>query len=205
MKILNLLTKGTEYTSNVYLITGTWNTLDDVNTLIDVGRDPGILPGLMAASTGFGKKRVAQVILTHSHYDHVTLLPLICDMFNPVVRAASPFFEGVDVILKGGEHVKLGDRDFEIIYTPGHSNDSICLYCRQEGVLFSGDAPLVIHTTDGTYEPEFISALERLCSMDIRSLYFGHGPPLLDGCNEVLNESLENVRKSRCPNIFFTR
>ncbi len=197
MKILNLFSKGTQYTSNVYLVTGTWNALTDVNTLIDTGRDPSIIPRLMAASTGVGKKRVEQVILTHSHYDHVTLLPLICDLFNPVVRAASSFFEGVDVILKGGENVKLGDRDFEIIYTPGHSNDSICLYCRQDGVLFSGDTPLVIRSTDGTYEPEFITALESLCSRDIRSVYFGHGPPLFDRCNEILKESFENVRKSR--------
>lgn len=197
MKILNLFSKGTQYTSNVYLVTGTWNALTDVNTLIDTGRDPSIIPRLMAASTGVGKKRVEQVILTHSHYDHVTLLPLICDLFNPVVCAASSFFEGVDVILKGGENVKLGDRDFEIIYTPGHSNDSICLYCRQDGVLFSGDTPLVIRSTDGTYEPEFITALGNLCSRDIRSVYFGHGPPLFDRCNEILKESFENVRKSR--------
>ncbi|MFA5347131.1 MAG: MBL fold metallo-hydrolase [Methanoregula sp.] len=196
MKILNLFTKGTQYTSNVYLVTGTWNTLNDVNTLIDTGRDTAILPGLMAASTGLGKKRIEQVVLTHSHYDHVTLLPLICDMFSPTVLAASPFLEGVDVILKGGETVRLGDRDFEIIYTPGHSNDSICLYCSQDGVLFSGDTPLVIHTTDGTYEPEFICALETLCSRDIRSIYFGHGPPLFDRCNEILKESLRNVRKN---------
>jgi glyoxylase-like metal-dependent hydrolase (beta-lactamase superfamily II) len=197
MKILNLFAKGTEYSSNVYLVTGTWNTLSDMNTLIDVGRDPSIIPGLEAASTGLGKKKVEQVILTHSHYDHVTLLPLICSMFSPVVYAASPFFEGVDIIVKGGEHVTIGDRDFEVIYTPGHSNDSICLYCRQEGVLFSGDTPLVIHTTDGTYEPEFIGALETLCNRDIRSIYFGHGPPLFNGCNEILKESLENVRKSK--------
>jgi glyoxylase-like metal-dependent hydrolase (beta-lactamase superfamily II) len=196
MKIINLFTKGTQYTSNVYLVTGTWNTLADVNTLIDTGRDPAILPTLMAASTGVGKKRVEQVILTHSHYDHVTLLPLICDMFNPVVRAASPFVERVDVILKGGEQVKVGDRDFEIIYTPGHSNDSICLYCRQEGVLFSGDTPVIIRSTGGTYETEFISALESLCSRDIQAIYFGHGPPVFEGCNEILKESLENVRKS---------
>jgi glyoxylase-like metal-dependent hydrolase (beta-lactamase superfamily II) len=168
-----------------------------VNTLIDTGRDPVILPGLLEASTGVGKKRVEQVILTHSHYDHVTLLPLICDMFNPVVLAASPFVERVDVILKGGEIVKVGDRDFEIIYTPGHSNDSICLYCRQDGVLFSGDTPVIIRSRGGTYEPEFISALESLCSRDIHSIYFGHGPPLIEDCNQILKESLENVRKSK--------
>lgn len=196
MKIINLFTKGTQYTSNVYLVTGTWNTLADVNTLIDAGRDPVILPRLMEASTGVGKKRVEQVIITHSHYDHVTLLPVICDMFHPMVLAASPFVERINVILKGGEIVKVGDRDFEIIFTPGHSNDSICLYCRKDGVLFSGDTPVIIRSAGGTYEPEFIRALESLCRRDIHSIYFGHGPPLTEGCNEILKESLENVRKS---------
>jgi hypothetical protein len=61
MKIINLFTKGTQYTSNVYLVTGTWNTLADVNTLIDTGRDPAILPTLMAASTGVGKNELSRL------------------------------------------------------------------------------------------------------------------------------------------------
>ena len=70
MKIINLTENSTVYTSNVYLVLGSWNSLSDVNTLFDVGRDPNILEILNNTSTGFGKKRVEQVVLTHSHYDH---------------------------------------------------------------------------------------------------------------------------------------
>ena len=43
MKIINLTEKSTVYTANVYFILGNWNALPDVNTLIDVGRDPQII------------------------------------------------------------------------------------------------------------------------------------------------------------------
>jgi glyoxylase-like metal-dependent hydrolase (beta-lactamase superfamily II) len=195
MKIRNLFLCGPEYTSNVYLVTGTWNALTDVNTLVDVGRDPAIIDEIMAASTGVGKKRVERVILTHSHYDHTSLLPRIHELFAPKVYAASASLPGVDVILKGGEHLKMGDRDFEVIATPGHSNDSICLYCAEDRVLFAGDTPVIIRTPDGSYTPEFIDALEIICSKTITAVYFGHGPPLLEQCNELLKTSLKNVRR----------
>ena len=93
MKILNLTTDSKIYTSNVYLITGTWNAIDDVNTLIDVGRDPSVIDKINSASTGVGKRRVEQVVLTHGHYDHASLLPRIREVFNPVVYAFSYFLE----------------------------------------------------------------------------------------------------------------
>lgn len=195
MKIQNLYQKEAEYSSNVYLVTGTWNTLSDVNTLVDVGRTKTIIAELLAASTGVGKKRVEQVILTHSHYDHVSLLPVIQEMFSPRIYAASASFQGVDVVLHGGERIRMGDRECEVIATPGHSNDSICVYCEEEGVLFAGDTPLIIRTPGGSYEPEYIAALETICGKNIHTIYFGHGPPLQEKCNEILKESLENVRK----------
>lgn len=194
MKILNLTSDSKTYTSNVYLVTGTWNAIDDVNTLIDVGRDPFVIEKINNASTGVGKHRVERVILTHSHYDHASLLPQIREMFNPVVYAFSPFLDGVDNLLKDGEMVKAGDRMFEIIYTPGHSNDSICIYCEEDHVLFAGDTAVIITSTNGSYDEDFISALERLCRRDIRSIYFGHGKPLFDNCNERIRASLKMVR-----------
>jgi glyoxylase-like metal-dependent hydrolase (beta-lactamase superfamily II) len=197
MKILNLFKKSPDYSSNVYLVTGTWNTLEDVNTLVDVGRDKEILKRLLDASTGVGKKRVEQVVLTHSHFDHVSLLTVIVEMFHPRVYAASPFMECVDTILRGGEHLRMGDRDFEVIRTPEHSNDSICFYCEEEGILFVGDTPLLIRAPGGSYSEEFIQVLERFCRKDIRAIYFGHGEPLLDNCNKMLRTSLDNARQSK--------
>jgi len=197
MKILNLFELSSEYSSNVYLVTGTWNAIEDVNTLVDVGREPAVLERLLAASTGVGKKRVEQVILTHSHFDHASLLPVIHDMFHPRVYAASQFMQYVDTILVGGEHLRMGDRDFEVISTPGHSTDSLCLYCEEEGVLFAGDTPVVIRSAGGSYDEEFIHILEGLSRRDIRTIYFGHGEPLRENCNGVLKTSLDMAKGIR--------
>ena len=196
MKIINLKENANMYTSNVYLVLGTWNAIEDVNTLVDVGRDPAIMDKIYEASTGVGKSRVEQVILTHSHYDHASFLPAIREAFHPKVYAFSHSLEGVDHHLRGWETLRLGDRNFEVIHTPGHSSDSICLYCEEEGVLFAGDTPVIIQSADSTHEEGFVRALERICRMDVKAIYFGHGDPLLDGCNERIRTSLKNVRKA---------
>ena len=194
MKIINLSEGRKIYTSNVYLVTGDWNKLSDINALIDVGRDPAILDKIDQASTGVGKKRIQKVVLTHSHYDHATLLPVIKKRYNPKTFAASSMLEHIDVILKGGERLKIGDQEFEVIYTPGHSNDSICLYCKKEKILFAGDTPLVIRTKDTTYENNFIKALEEIAKKDIETIYFGHGEPLIGECKKMLLNSLKNAK-----------
>lgn len=198
MKIINLTnTHSNIYTSNVYLVTGTWNAINDVNTLIDVGRDDSIIEKINNASTGVGKKRIEHVILTHSHYDHSSLLPRIKHEYNSLVYANSAVLGGVDVILKGGEIIKIGDRHFEVIHTPGHSADSICLYCEEERVLFSGDTPIIIINSDGTYEETFIEILSKIAMKNIDTIYFGHGNPLSYDCKKALQNSLNNIKKSK--------
>lgn len=197
MKIHNLNPRGDIYTSNVYLVTGSWNTLNDVNTLIDVGRDPAVIPGIYEISTGVGKSRVEQVVLTHSHYDHSSLLPKIREAFHPQVYAFTHSLEGVDHLLQDGDCLKIGDRHFEVIHTPGHSNDSICLYCEEERVLFAGDAPLIVFDAGGTYEKPFLQAMQKLTTKEVSTIYFGHGSPLLQNCREMLRLSLSNMLKGR--------
>lgn len=197
MKILNLNPSSAIYTSNVYLVTGTWNAIPDVNTLIDVGRDRQIIDRINQAATGVGKKKVDQVVLTHSHYDHASLLPKIREIFHPEVYAFTRSLPGVDHLLHDGERLRIGDREFEVIYMPGHSNDSICLYCKEERVLFAGDVPLFIISPGGTYEPQFVAGLERLARKEITRIYFGHGSPVEADGTQVIRSSLENVYQSR--------
>ena len=196
MKILNLIGNNGIYSSNVFFVLGNSNAVEDVNTLVDVGRDPSVIERIEKASTGVGKKRVEQVVLTHSHYDHASLLPKICEEYAPTVCAYSPSLDDVDRLLRDGETLKMGDEIFEVIYIPGHSNDSICLYCRNEGVLFAGDSPVILQSDSGTHEQGFVDALIRLVRKDIKAIYFGHGAPLLNDCNERIRYSLKMVRKS---------
>ena len=193
MKIANLTQGSVVYTSNAYLLTGTWNAIPDVNTLIDTGRDPNIIQAIYDSPTGVGKRRLDQVILTHSHYDHASMVPVIQKEFGPVVCGCSPNFEGIGRVLKDGERIRVADLDAVVIHTPGHSNDSLCLYCEEEGILFVGDTPIVIQTRDNTYEERFLSALERIARLDVTAIYPGHGRPILSDCNELIHQSLANV------------
>jgi glyoxylase-like metal-dependent hydrolase (beta-lactamase superfamily II) len=128
-------------------------------------------------------------VLTHGHSDHCALLPRVREAFHPKVFAFSPNIHGVDCLLRDGDAIRMGDQDFEVIHTPGHSSDSICLYNQAEGVIFAGDSPLLITSLTGTYEVGFLAALEKLCARDVRRIYFGHGAPLTEHCNQRLRES----------------
>ncbi len=184
------------YSSNVYLITGDWKRIEDVNTLIDAGSDPTVIEEILEVNTGVGKNKIDRVILTHCHSDHTAALSLIKQTFNPKVYAYSPFVEGVDVVLKDGEMIRIGDRMFEVIHTSSHSSDSICLHNEDEGVLFVGDTPVVINSPNGHYEDEFVELLESLCRRHVKSIYFGHGGPALTSAHHILLTTLENVKTS---------
>ncbi len=196
MKVINIPVAPHLYSSNVYLVLGDWKRIEDPNTLIDVGSDPGIVQALNLFDTGIGKNKVEQVILTHCHSDHTAALPAIIEAFHPKVYALSPFTDGIDSVLKNGDRLRIGERMAEIIHTPGHSSDSLSVYIEEEGALFVGDAPVIIRAAGGGYEADYLDALMELNLRNVRSIYFGHGEPLLTGAQEALLESLKNVRKS---------
>ncbi len=201
MKIINLTEDSQIYTSNVYLVTGTWNALGDQNTLVDVGRDPSIIEKIQNARTGVGKRKLDQVVLTHSHYDHASLSEQIKESFSPRTYAFSNSQKYVDIILRGGETLHIGDRFFEVIHTPGHTQDSICLYCEEEGVLFVGDTPVIIRVPGSTYDDGFLQAMLYIATKDVRAIYFGHGRPMLENCNTAIRNSIMNMKKSRVVSI----
>lgn len=196
MRVLPLKRNGAIYSSNVYLILGDWNRLEDVNGLVDVGRDPGIIGELANTPTGVGKHKLDRVVLTHSHYDHAELLPEIRARFHPEVCALHGTSEKVDRLLRDGDEIRMGDQELEVIAVPGHTADSLTLYHGPSGTLFSGDAPLLITSPGGTYETAFVQALERLCRRDIQTLFPGHGSPVTEHCIERLRISLQFVRAS---------
>ena len=196
MRILRLRATGRIYSSNVYLITGDWKGLSDPNALVDVGADPAVLDHLEEIDTGLGKPKIERVVLTHSHSDHMALLPEVRARYQPAVYAFSPYLDGVDHVLAPGQHLRLGDRDFEVIHMPGHSIDSICLFEETEGVLFAGDSPVLVRSPDGKHEAGFVNALRDICQRDVRAIYFGHGEPVVENVRNQLLESLANVREA---------
>ena len=192
MKVIRLRGRDTVYSSNVYLVLGTSNKKEDLNTLVDVGPDAFILSEVWTLSTGVGKLPIEQVVVTHNKSNHAAGLPSIRAAFEPKVFAGQ-MDHGVDQAVADGDWIRMGDREFEVLHVPEQSSDSICLLCHEEGILFSGDALLSIRQTGGTHSPRYIAFLENLIAMKIKQVYPGHGDPISCGIQEMLSESLHNA------------
>lgn len=195
MRVIPLPGDGRTYSCVSYLVLGDWNRLDDVNTLVDTGADGSVVAEIERHSTGFGKRAVAQVVLTHGHFDHVGGAGALRERYGARVRAFHPE-PWVDEPLADGDELTLGDRRFRVLHTPGHSGDSVCLYCPEERALFSGDTNLQIRSAGGSYSPEYVRTLERLARLEIDVVYPGHGAPLRGEARAVLTDTLRNVRRS---------
>jgi len=86
-----------------------------------------------------------------------------------------------EALAKEGDVVELGGLKLKIIETPGHSEDSICVVCEKEGIIFTGDTLFKsgIGRTDlegGDYG-QIQKSLKRLMQYpDHYKIYPGHGP-----------------------------
>ena len=121
--------------------------------LIDPGDDYAALVRALAG------RSLEAICLTHAHYDHMLSAPgLIADtgaklyvsardipalndarlnLYNPAwSRLPAP--QGLKA-LAYGETLEVCGVQLEILPTPGHTPGGVCLYARDEGVLFSGD------------------------------------------------------------------
>jgi len=99
---------------------------------------------------GFINKRgLIALFITHTHGDHIAYLDEYIDAFpNLVVMVYKESEHKInsDYIkpVKQNDIVTVGQLTVEILYTPGHYNDSICYYL--DGVLFTGDTLFVGRT-----------------------------------------------------------
>jgi len=194
VKVIPLKQNPRTYSCISYLVLGSWNRLDDVNTLVDVGIDDYSIGEISGINTGVGKQPVERIILTHNHFDHAAGAPAVKARFKAEVLAWAPGL-GIDRLLHDGEELRLGDQYFEVIHVPGHSQDSICLYNHENGVLFSGDTAIRIQSPEGSYMPEYVKVIERLTRLRILTIFSGHDPPVTEGCDALLHNTLQMIRR----------
>lgn len=194
MRIIALKKNDRTYSCRSYLILGDWNRVEDVNTLIDPGIDGYVLEEIERISTGFGKVAIAQIILTHNHFDHAAGVMAVKERYKARVLAAIDG-PGVDELLPDGRFIKAGDDFLEVIHTPGHSSDSICLYAPAIKALFSGDTQLKPDQSCEMYTREYLEGLTKLAGKKIKGIYAGHDAPRTEGCEKIIRQALDNLRK----------
>ncbi|MFB6145032.1 MAG: MBL fold metallo-hydrolase [Candidatus Nanohaloarchaea archaeon] len=187
MKVTNLAEDTEGFTGNVWLME------NSENVLIDTGTDT-------CWERILKLENVEKVVITHSHYDHVDNLPKIMNMFDAEIYAYEPGNLPVDAEkISEDDALELAGEEFRILHTPGHKNDSICLYS-DSGILFTGD----LIFPDGSFgrtdldegdRNELIESIEKIADLDVKEMYCGHEEAAKKNVNDQIKQSLEEARK----------
>jgi len=114
---------------------------DDEVIVIDPGRDPD------RVLDAVGDREVLAVICTHGHPDQVAAAVAVAERDEAPValhpkdgllwREEYPE-DHADIEMENGGIFDVADVRLEVIYAPGHTEGSVCLYCEELGVVFTG-------------------------------------------------------------------
>ena len=197
---------GYHFSSNIYALAG------DYLTVVDSGND--YTSFIQFFKLGFNPADIKKIVLTHGHRDHAMgtfeLLRYPSVMENKdlevIIHESGPH-ELKKMIgelghplleVKGGETLELSGIDWEVIRTPGHTIDGICLYHAPTKTAITGDTVLphamadVDKNAGGNLE-HYLYGLRSLMKRDIEIILPGHGVPMaLDG-GKAVEQTYEGV------------
>lgn len=212
MEIYSII--GTGYDSNIFVIPG------KKPTVIDTGTGMHKQNVLNQIEKYIDISSLSQIILTHEHFDHTGGVKQLYDVSDnkPTIiahqEAATKIERGesmfarmlggtmpkmlVDQKVSGGESVLIGDKEYEIISTPGHTPGCICLYNTHTKTLFSGDTIFAngsFGRTDlpGGNSSELKQSIQTLSTLSIDRLYPGHELIVEQNAQAHVKMALKNV------------
>lgn len=103
-----------------------------------------------------------------------------------------------------GDRFEFGAYALEALHLPGHTSGHICFLEPERRVLFAGDTLLADITPNPILEPtpqddrirrksliEYLGTLDELRALDLREVWPGHGPPILEP-NPLIDEIKEH-------------
>ena len=121
--------------------------------LVDCSDVNGVNEGISSALSEFDAK-LKYILLTHGHFDHVAGIRNNPDVkvfmhendmewlkkvnqYLPMFGMPAITIPRVDVFVKDGDVIKLGETEIKVLHTPGHTQGGVCYLA--DGKLFSGD------------------------------------------------------------------
>jgi glyoxylase-like metal-dependent hydrolase (beta-lactamase superfamily II) len=127
-----------EVENNVWLIASDTRVI-----VIDAAHDAA------AIAAAVGDRKVAMIIATHGHNDHINAAVELAGRVGGAPVALHPddkmLWDMVhpgrppDLALDDGQAIDFAGRHLRVLHTPGHSPGGICIHIGSEGVVFSGD------------------------------------------------------------------
>ena len=144
-----------------------WIIGDDEEVIVI---DPGT--GSEAVLKAVGDREILAVICTHGHAEHVAAAievaesdsaPVALHPKDKMIWRESHPDDDVDIEMEDGGVFEVAEVELKVIHSPGHTYGSVCLYCEDLGVVFSGhtlaaDGPVA---DDGEY-PAFADQLNAI-------------------------------------------
>ena len=149
-----------ELEENCYVL-----TIDNECLVIDPGAE------FEKIKENIQNKKVLGVLITHHHFDHVGALKEVLENYDTKLYDFNNLKE---------QEYKIGPFTFEVIFNPGHTEDSISFYFKQDKIMFVGD--FIFLESIGRCDLEggsFIKmkeSIDKLTSLKENiTLYPGHG------------------------------
>lgn len=105
--------------------------------VVDSGWETGPIEAAVKAA---GAKAI-YAVATHEHFDHTSTLAELAGRLRAKVVAHENSPIECDIKVRDKEELKLGGKPVRVLHTPGHTEDSICLYDGRE--VFTGDTLFV--------------------------------------------------------------
>ena len=105
--------------------------------------------------------------------------------------------------VRDGERLDLGGRALEVLRTPGHTPDSICLLDRENGLLFTGDTYYsgeIYLWSPETSVADYTASIAKLAALEpgLKKLLPAHGPPVVEpGRLSELQAALHDIAAGR--------
>ncbi|HEX17468.1 MAG TPA: MBL fold metallo-hydrolase [Thermoplasmatales archaeon] len=204
---------GRMFDSNIYVVDG------EVVTIIDCGTGLYFDDTMKRLSEIIDTREIDQIVLTHEHVDHsggaeyfkkrlkkikILAHERTAELLEKGMEPTAKLFSlpaprvKVDQKLREGDKLIIGDDIYRVLYTPGHSEGSICLYQEDKGILFSGDT-IFSHGGIGRYDlpggdlSKLERSIERISNLKIRDLYPGHGDYVIGSGDRHVRLSLMNI------------
>jgi glyoxylase-like metal-dependent hydrolase (beta-lactamase superfamily II) len=119
---------------------------------------------------------VSMIVNTHRDGDHIRGNLVFKERIRAPIAIHELEMEAVPTAdIKLEDKIILGDRDFQVIHTPGHRPGAICLYDEINKILFTGDS--VCGTREDLIRMDkniYINSLRRLMELDVKLMVMSH-------------------------------
>lgn len=196
--------------TNCYML---WDSKTDKCVIIDPAWD-GAEIFKTAEKEGL---KITGLWYTHAHFDHLGGVADLCAKLSPQpkialhaddlplwkAQGAAPLFgmqidlgPEPDTMITHGQKMQIGEYEFEVRHTPGHTPGHVIYYCQTEAVVFCGDVIFQgsIGRTDlpgSDYQILIESINTHILSLpDETHLLTGHGPETSVGEERLYNPFL---------------